>query len=546
MRIRRSVFFAALIMSCILCMGEVYAQQTGLSQTGLSKHENAKGAGGEHSALSAVAGDPVACQDGSAAGFDCRNIDLLSFLPVESLGGGNGTELNDIWGWTDQQSGREYALVGRSDGTAFVDITDPVNPVVIGDLPSHDSTRSVWRDIKVLNDYAVVVADNPLGPDGMRLHGMQIFDLTRLRDVDHGAAPVAFDEDGLYDGFERAHNVAVNPETEFAYAVGTETCGGGLHMIDMKNPLEPTFAGCFAHQGSGRHGSGYTHDVQCVVYHGPDADYQGREICFGSNETHVSIVDVTEKDNPIPISLTSYPHVQYTHQSWLTSDQSYILLDDELDEYSSSDVVNTRTLIFDVIDLDDPQLATEYIGESTSIDHNQYVVGDRSFQANYTSGLRILDISNILNPVEVAFFDTYPADDNVSFNGAWSNYPFFESGVVVVSSINEGLFVLNPVDAAVAAPPGDELPEDFALLTAYPNPFSRLTTIGIQADRPQRIRIAVYDIRGREVATVFEGDIETAARREFTFNARGLGSGVYLVRATGESASGSITVTLQK
>jgi hypothetical protein len=65
------------------------------------------------------------------------------------------------------------------------------------------------------------------------------------------------------------------------------------------------------------------------------------------------------------------------------------------------------------------------------------------YQSNYKSGLRILDMSSPTEPKEVAHFDTQPYDDNgPGFQGSWSNYPYFDSGIIVVSSIGEGLFVL--------------------------------------------------------------------------------------------------------
>ena len=532
-----------LFLAAALLISDASAQNAALSS-----HEIAKGAGGVSYSIPAVSGEPVVCQDGTAAGFDCRNIDLLSFLPVGAIGGGPQTVLNDIWGWTDLQTGREYALVGRSDGTSFVDVTDPANPHYLGELPSHDTTHSTWRDVKVLGDYAVIVADNPIGPNGdARAHGMQLFDLRKLRDIeDTGGAPATFDSDLVYDQFRKAHNIAVNPQSEFAYAVGSETCGGGLHMIDLSDPLDPVFAGCFADEATGRMGSGYTHDVQCVIYDGPDVDYQGSEVCFGSNETHVSIADVTDKGNPRSIARTDYPNASYTHQSWLTDDHRYILVDDELDELQTAGVTHTRTIIFDVVDLDDPQLLTEYVGVSTSIDHNQYVVGNRSFQANYTSGLRVLDISDINEPEEVGFFDTYPANDGKGFNGAWSNYPFFDSGIVIVSSISEGLFVLVPVGPAATGDSDAELPGDFALLAAYPNPFNSKTTIGVRVDRSQHLRLTVYDIQGREVASLFNGRIEASRIHEYAFDAENLSSGIYLVHARGEFSDGYVSVAVQK
>jgi choice-of-anchor B domain-containing protein len=389
--------------------------------------------------LPAVVGGEVPCS-GKASMFSCQQVDLVSFLPVQSIGGGRGVELNSVWGWTDPQSGKEYAVVGRNDGTSFVDVSDPENPVYLGDLPKTEgSPGTTWREIKVIKDHAVIVSDNA------DEHGMQVFDLTRLRDV--RGAPVTFTPDVTYDRIQSAHNVAVNEESGFAYATGAsggdDTCGGGLHMIDMRDPKNPQFAGCFADPSTGRSKTGYSHDVQCVMYRGPDPDYQGREICFGSNETALSIADVTDKQNPVAISVAEYPNVGYTHQTWLTEDQRYMVMDDELDEMFGL-VEHTRTLFWDVSDLDDPILIVEYFNPNTiAIDHNQYIVGDKVYQSNYVVGLRVLDISNIREPKEVGYFDTVPyGTDGARFDGTWGNYPFFKSGVVVVTSGDEGLFLL--------------------------------------------------------------------------------------------------------
>jgi choice-of-anchor B domain-containing protein len=199
---------------------------------------------------------------------------------------------------------------------------------------------------------------------------------------------------------------------------------------------------------------GYTHDTQCVNYSGPDERFSGQEICFSSNEDTVTIVNVTDKDAPVQLSRTGYDSAAYTHQGWLTPDQRYLIVDDELDEQEQGG--QTKTYIFDVGQLDNPRLVGVYDGVAESIDHNLYTVGNRVFQANYRSGLRVLDSSGVADGTlsEVGFFDVYPPDDEPEFNGAWSNYPYFGSGVVVVSGIEQGLFVLRPQgDAAVPAAP---------------------------------------------------------------------------------------------
>ena len=389
--------------------------------------------------LAAMTGQPEEC-DGQVGAFSCSNVDLVAFLPVAAIGGDRGVRLNDIWGWTDPETGKEYALVGRVDGTSFVDISDPANPVYLGDLPKTAvSPGSTWRDIKVYEDHAFIVAD------GAGEHGMQVFDLSRLRDVEN--APVTFTTDAHYTRIQSAHNIVINEESGFAYTVGnsggTETCGGGLHMIDIHDPLNPTFAGCFSDPTTGRQKTGYTHDAQCVMYRGPDEEHRGKEICFGSNETALSIADVTDKQNPVALSMAEYPNVGYTHQAWLTEDQHYLYMDDELDELNGL-VDHTRTLVWDVSDLDDPVLVKEFLNpNTTSIDHNLYIRGDKVYQSNYTAGLRVLDISDPVEPEEVGFFDTVPfGDESPRFDGSWSNYPYFESGVIIVTSGYEGLFLL--------------------------------------------------------------------------------------------------------
>ena len=393
----------------------------------------------------------IPCVDGTAGVYPCDRVDLLGRLLRGQLGAADSVKLNDVWGWTDPRDGREYALVGRMDGTAFVDVTDPHDPRYLGSLATTaGSPTTTWRDVKVFRNHAFVVAG---GTEG---HGMQVFDLTQLRDV---AEPRDFAPTAVYTGIGSAINVAINAETGFAYLTGStggETCGGGLHMVDIRNPVDPVFAGCFADPETGRRGTGTSHDTQCVVYRGPDEDYQGREICVSSNETAISVADVTDKDNPVAIAHASYPAVRYAHQGWLTDDHRHFYMGDELDE-ATGWVDRQRTLIWDMTDLDEPILLAEHYGPNDDPEHNLYVSGDRLYVALKRSGLRVLDISDRARPVEAGYFDTTPADSSPAdlpptdapsvsgatrFDGAWSVYPFFASGNVLVSSRSEGLFVV--------------------------------------------------------------------------------------------------------
>ncbi len=380
----------------------------------------------------AAAHPPEPCVDGSAGPYACNGIDMERRVHIEHMGGIEGTSRgSDIWGWTDSASGREFALMGMTDQTAFVEVTDPKNPIYLGSLASETSSNSPWRDLKTYGDYVFIVADH--ADD----HGMQIFDLKKLLNV--VSPPVVFTEDAHYDGFDRAHNIVINEQSGMAYAVGSETCSSGLHIIDISTPTSPTFVSCFSQDG-------YTHDAQCVNYTGPDTDHDGSEICFNYNTDTLTLVDVTDGSAPVQVAREGYAGNGYTHQGWLTDDQSYLLLNDETDEQTFGH--NTKTYIWDVRDLDAPSLIGFYLSSLPSSDHNLYIRGDHAFLSNYSAGLRILDVGDIANGnlTEIAYFDTNDTHNNVGFEGAWSSYPYFDSGTVIVSDRFNGLFVLKPTN----------------------------------------------------------------------------------------------------
>jgi len=379
------------------------------------------------SCLSTLLYAEVCDNQGMAGIYPCQNIDLMSHLSLSEMGGSNSESGADIWGWTDAQTGKEYAIMTMRSGTAFVDISAPDSPVYLGKLVAA-TTANLWRDVKTYANYAFIVSE----ASG---HGMQVFDLTQLRNVI--SPPVIFTATTNYTQFGEAHNIVINEESGFAYAVGTNTCNGGLHMINIQNPASPTNAGCFASDGT-------THDAQCVNYLGADVEYSGKEICFNANGDTLTIVNVSDKNNPQQLSRTGYANSRYAHQGWLSEDQNFYLMGDELDEDAYGH--NTKTYIWNVKNLDSPQLLGEYIGSKASIDHNIYIKANLAYLTNYTSGLSIVDISDIANGnlYDKANFDSYPSNDGATFDGAWSNYPFFQSGTVILSDYDSGLFVLKP------------------------------------------------------------------------------------------------------
>ncbi len=381
--------------------------------------------------------EPTRCVNGMAGEFPCRNVDLLSHIGLNELG---ASFVNEVWGWTDPVTRRDYAIIGGIEGTWVIDIGSPVRPFVVGHLPSHSTVGGqFWRDIKVYADHAFIGSEHTG-------HGIQVLDLTQVREVSRQDAPVVWENTAHYSGVSTSHNVAINEDTGFLYILGSNTCAGGLHMVDISDPVSPSFAGCWADDG-------FVHDTQCVLYHGPDAAYRGRELCFNSTgppddttaDQRVGIVDVTDKANPTLVGSRSYPMQAHSHQGWLTPGHDYFLHGDEQDELIYGH--NTKTRIFDVRNLSAPELIGEFVNPNTpSIDHNMYIEGRFTYQANYSAGLRVYSNGNVADGEleEIAYFDVYPEDDGTHFNGgSWSNYPFFRrKNVVAVSSMDRGFFLL--------------------------------------------------------------------------------------------------------
>ena len=211
---------------------------------------------------------------------------------------------------------------------------------------------------------------------------------------------------------------------------------GGLHIVDVSDPINPVFVACYGDDG-------YVHDAQCVTYKGPDARYYGAELCFCYNENTITIIDVTNKANIHLISRTSYPDFSYVHQGWLSTDQTHLVFDDEYDEITNpTKNKTTRTMMLNIVDLQQPTNFQEHFGTTATVDHNLYIrkatdpgqpasatavseemaslygTTDLIYQANYEAGLRILQSIDIENGFleEIGYFDTVPQSNKPALN----------------------------------------------------------------------------------------------------------------------------------
>ncbi|HEX8298209.1 MAG TPA: choice-of-anchor B family protein, partial [Rubricoccaceae bacterium] len=482
------------------------------------------------------------CVNGFAGVYACSGIDLAARLPLSSFTPSPPSALSEVWGWTDPQTGKEIALVGLSNGIGFVDVTVPDAPVYLGKLPSavSDPSGAAWRTFRTDGTYLFVGSE-------MSGHGVQVFNLTRLRGV---TAPQSFTADARYTRVSNVHTLtALNG---YLYLAGSNstvgatnpTCtAGGLHIVDVRNPLTPTFAGCYQ-------GDGYTHEAQCLTYTGPDATYAGRDLCFayqgepGSTfASELSVVDMTNKAAPARFETAEYPNVGYSHQGWLTSDSRYILINDEFDTSAQG----VRTVVMNATDLDNIEFAFNSYGSIATYAHNIFVKGRYAYTSDYTQGLRILDTSTIASGTlpEVGRFDTFNQNNGRAYSGQWMNYPYFASGTVVASDIQNGLFVLRPTALAVAGEAGvPDAETGLALSAPAPNPASDQTRFVLSTGAPQHVRVALYDALGREVRVLLDGlaDGET----ELTVRRETLPTGTYVVRVTGEQGTATRRVVFAR
>lgn len=369
--------------------------------------------------------NPIAkCENGLAGEYPCNDYDLLTHFTLDEIGG-TDTMITDSWGWTHPISKEEFALICTNKGVTFINITDPANAIILGTLKTR-TENSLTRHAKIYNSFAFIISD----ASG---HGMQSFNLGNLLNIQN--PPVEFTSSRDYTFFGTANNISINQDSGFAYISDASTFDGGLQFVDINNTIKALEAGGYSE-------SEYKNETQVITYKGPDADYTDKEILIGSNSSEVVILDVTDKENPIKITSFTYPNIGKTNQGWFTEDYRYFIFGDELDEINNS--TNTNTIVYDFTDLDNPIHHFNYEGSTTAIDNNGYVKGDNYFLANYTNGIRIIDISNIDNKLftEIGFFDTYPENNNLETKGTVNVYPYLESGNIIVSDTNNGFFLI--------------------------------------------------------------------------------------------------------
>jgi choice-of-anchor B domain-containing protein len=427
-----------------------------------------------------------------------QNIDLLGQLnPYPN------TAYSDIWGYT--ANGREYALMGVTGGTSIIDITDPANPVEVDFISGPTAPPYEWRDIKTHSSYAYVVTEGTGSGQGL-----QIIDLSNL--------PTSASVVNTVDTwFNRAHNIFI--DNGYAYVIGTGG-GGGMHILDLSDPVNPIRTDYYT-------ASGYIHDV-----------YVWDDTVVACAADSYELVDVSNKNNPQLISLSSSIPGIYAHSGWMTEDKRYFIAAEEF---------NVRDLM--VYDLQDRStwnlVVPSWQMSGNSPTHNIFVLGNYAHISYYNDGYVVIDISDPTAPSFAGQYDTYPGAGG-TYDGAWGCYPYLPSGNIIISDISTGLYVLDFLgDNTTSTNDIISQPIEFELEQNYPNPFNPSTNISFLIPETGLVTLKIFNIIGEEIAELLN-EFKEAGNYEINFSAANLTSGIYIAKLTAGKNIKTIKMTLIK
>lgn len=325
-----------------------------------------------------------------------------------------GQTLANVWGYS--AGGREYALVGASQGMIVIDITNPDAPQQIVQIPG---PNNLWKEIKTYGHYAYIVSEGGMG--------LQIVNLANLPSPNL-AYKSYYGDGAIANQLNKGHALHIDTTKGFVYIYGSNLFSGGPVVVNLNpDPYNPTYAGRFNQLG-------YVHD-----------GYADNDTMFSSHiyAGQFAVVDMTNKAAPQLLATQTTPGA-FTHNTWLTPDRKTILATDEVN--------NSVLSAYDISDLTDIRLLDQIQSNpgSNSVVHNTHILGNYAVTSWYRDGFTIVDITRPDNLVQVGNYDTY-AGSGSGFQGCWGVYPYFPSGTVIASNIsaagsnnNGELFILTP------------------------------------------------------------------------------------------------------
>ena len=319
---------------------------------------------------------------------------------------------NEIWGWHNDSTGEEYAIMGAADDTYFFNVTNVDSCYLVNSIPAKDRA-DIHRDYKSYQNYVYMVAD-----EGS--NSLQIYDMNTLPD----SATIVYDDDEFV---VRSHNIFI--DEGILYIVTPATPNGsvtGFRMLDLTvDPTNPTLIADFYLPNDGSQGN-HVHDL-----------FVRNNKAYCSNGTAgFFIYDLSDKQNITTLAkIDAYTEQGYNHNSWMTEDCSTIFFTDE--------DLGMGIKSYDITDLDNISLNTVFRSNVGAMAHNVLVHGNMLYVSYYHDGVVVFDITDPAAPVLVASYDTFEEQNGYDdYQGAWGVYPFLPSGTILASDFENGLFVL--------------------------------------------------------------------------------------------------------
>lgn len=464
----------------------------------------------------------------AAQTYPHSNINLVAKLDPETQSGPWQRKYSGCWGWYQDSttkgnnkvvSKKEYAIVGSSTGTYFIDISTPATPVVRDYVGG--KTGCTWRELKNYKNYCYVVSDDS------KPNRFQIIDMQYLPDSVH-----VVHDDSVY--FERSHTIWIDGDK--LYCGGVTAVTGVLTNMKVFSLATPTAPVLLRSLSQDYPTIGYVHDMfvrRDTVY--ASCGNQGLHVYkFTSSNTFVELG-----------SLTGYSEAGYNHSSFITQNGKNLVFCDETPNTSIkvSDVSNLGNIT--VNSLVRPNMNPEFVG------HNPYVKGNKwAFVSCYQDGLNLYDISNPNSPVLAGYFDTHPqggANNGNNYNGSsyygnWGAYPYFPSDLIVACDMQNGVFILE-ANALVGIVENSK--KENLMATIFPNPASTNLFISLKNDDLRSYDIEITNLLGELVMKQHEINELSQSFINTNVDLSSLTGGIYLctVKAGNKSHQQKLIIT---
>lgn len=409
---------------------------------------------------------------------------------------------NEVWGLAVND--KEIAIIGSTMGTHFIDVTDPTNPTEITEafVPGADAGGNIiHRDYHDYNGYLYAVAD-----EGQST--LQIIDITNLPD----STTVVYDSNEF---LRTAHNIFIDSTNAMLYACGVRKVGGGgFTNVQVLSILEPTTPIVLNNYND----IPYLHDI-----------YVENNIAYANcGSDGFFVVDFTDPTAPSVLgSMTTYPQQGYNHSGWKNNDSDHYYMADE--------TWDTDLKVVDVSNFDDISVIDTFNAEQTltTIPHNLIVRCDQLYVSYYYDGLQIFDISDPASPVRTHFYDTSTIPNQENYEGAWGVYPFLPSGNILVSDMQNGLFVLEAVSThecenLVSI---ETIESPINTIKIFPQPAVSELQVSLESiDNQGVVDLQLVDLMGKSVQVFSQQDL-LEGKNEFSLSLKeGISTGMYFLQ----------------